>query len=131
MGVSFHLSKSPTLYLTLCKKVFEVFEMVVLILETNNGSPSKLRGLNNLKNAMAESEYNELKRKLGFTGAAMSDWKRFSSHAPNLRKMTDANLLTILTDHNFSIVSQSGYERHWNNGLSSSSVISYTLMRNF
>ena len=104
--------------------------MVVLIIETNNGSPSKLRGLNNLKNGMAESEYNELKKKLGFTGAAMSDWKRSSSHAPNLNKMTDADLLTILTDHNFSIVSERGHQGVTSAGLPSSIAI-YTLLRNF
>ena len=108
----------------------KVLEMVVLIVETSNGSPSKLRGLNNLKNRMAESEYNELKRKLGFRSAEMSDWKRSCSHAPNLRKMTDADLLSILTDHNFSIVSERGYQGVTSGGLPSSIVI-YTLLRNF
>ena len=91
-------------------------------METFNGYASSLRGLNKLKDVMAESEYEEFKKKLGWHHQDLFDWNKLRNCSPPIRPladMTDADLLSILTDQNFSIVSQS----------SEAQVSKYTLMR--
>ena len=79
--------------------------MVVLIVNCVFGIGSNvlsIEGLSLLKDAMEEDEYVELKTELGFE----PDSEALPySHQYN-GQMKGAVLLSILTDHNFSIVSQ-------------------------
>ena len=89
--------------------------MVVLIVNSVIGNGSNflsIEGLSRLKDAMEEGEYVELKTELGFEPDSealpyshqynndIADNNQYNGH------MKGAMLLSILTDHNFSIVSQ-------------------------
>ena len=88
--------------------------MVVLIVNSVIGNGSNflsIEGLSRLKDAMEEGEYVELKTELGFEPDS-EDLPYFHQYNDIAYKnqfnghMKGAVLLSILTDHNFSIVSQ-------------------------
>ena len=92
--------------------------MVVLIVTKVDGNLVNIEGLDKLNGDLKEEcEYTELKRKLGFIDTDLPDQHCYR----NTRKVTD--LLSILTDHHFLIVSQCGSD----GGL----FVSWTLTRRF
>ena len=96
--------------------------MVVLILTRVGGNLINIEGLDKLNGGVIEEcEYTELKMKLGLTDTDFPH-KYFCG---NDRKVTD--LLTILTDHHFDIVSQCGT----GTGGGCGGFVSWTLTRRF
>ena len=96
--------------------------MVVLILTKSNKGDAFIEGLDKLNGGVIEEcEYKELKMKLRSTDTDFPD--RYS--CGKTRKVTD--LLTILTDHHFDIVSQFGT----GTGGGCGGFVSWTLTRRF
>ena len=97
--------------------------MVVLILTKRNNGGTYIEGLDKLNGGVIEErEYKELKMKLG--SLTDTDFPDRDSYG-NDRKVTD--LLTILTDHHFDIVSQCGT----GTGGGCGGFVSWTLTRRF
>ena len=90
--------------------------MAVVIVESRDGGGSvSIRGLRRLKSTMEADKYVELTRTLGFEDTedlpnAHKYHPNSNSYSPNKYNstMTDSELLSILVDYKFRLVSQAG-----------------------